>query len=115
MKCSMRGQQVELNAREIVLRQVRATYPKGNVRPECLDNGAICLVIPLSQRAYRRDFVWPVRPPRAGCGEGFARLSGFGRADRRRWNSMLGNSRLTKHEPASRCAGRNRPGARRGG
>ena len=46
MKYSMRGQQVELNAREVVLRQVRATYPKGNFRPECLDIGAICLVIP---------------------------------------------------------------------
>ena len=46
MKCSMRGQHVELNAREIVLRQVRATYPKGNFPPECLDNGAIRRGIP---------------------------------------------------------------------
>ena len=46
MKRSMRGQQVELNAREVVLRQVRATYPKGNVRPECLDNGEIRRGIP---------------------------------------------------------------------
>ena len=51
MKRSMRGQHVELNAREVVLRQVRSTYPKGNFRPECLDNGAIRCVIPLSQRA----------------------------------------------------------------